>query len=127
MALNLSKFKTKKDIAPKTNTRKEKQKAYMKFYSKQVAKAFGLVIIAYAPVDIANGYINNVAIGIGGSNQIQYFADSARLNILSTFAAVFGALMLYSIIFRLNWSFKKSKYAAKLTEIAPQEKATAKK
>lgn len=85
---------------------KEWQKR-VQFYLKQVAKSLIILIVVYMPIDVINNLINNLALTLADQTNVSYFADSAKLNYMTTIASGIFLLGLYAIFFRMNWSFSK--------------------
>lgn len=76
------------------------------FYAKQATKAFIIILLAYLPLDIVNGYIDNLALNMSKANNVEYFGDSARLNYASMIASGVMLMGIYTVFFKLNWSYK---------------------
>lgn len=103
-------MKKNKLIQNKKTKEKRELKQWQKraqFYLKQVAKALIILIVVYMPIDVINNLINNLALTLADQTNVSYFADSAKLNYMTTIASGIFLLGIYAIFFRINWSFDK--------------------
>lgn len=94
-------------IHQKKNNELKQWRKYLFFYFKQAVKAFIILLVVSMPLDIVNGMINNLAITLTDQTEVSYFADSAKLNYITTIASGIFLLGIYAIFFRMNWSYKK--------------------
>ncbi|GEK33087.1 hypothetical protein [Kurthia sibirica] len=99
--------KVKEDKKEKVWTRK------IRFYALQFLKAIGILFLASLPLNIVDGMITNLALTLTDKTNVSYFADSARLNYMTTVASGIFLLGIYAIFFKLNWSFAKKQSKTK--------------
>lgn len=107
-----SKVKETQKSTPKKKRSRVKTKT--SFYATQILKSALIVLIASAPLNFLDQFIINVSLQMEQISQAEFLVITSRINYLSTITSFTLIAGLFTILFKLNWSY--SRYINRLVE-----------